>query len=112
VDGFAVSDPCVPVPLKEIVAGEPGALLVIEMLPVTLPVAVGANCAVNVVFDPALIVVGIARPEILKPVPLALAALIVNAALPVLDSVIVCGELLPTFTLPKATLAGLMVNWG
>ena len=43
LDGLAVSCPCTPVPLKTIVAGEPGALLVIEMLPVALPVDAGAN---------------------------------------------------------------------
>lgn len=110
LEGFAVSVPCDPVPLRAIEAGEPGALLVIEMLPVALPAVVGANWAVNDVFAPALMVVGMGRPLIVKPVPEALAAEIVSAALPVLVSVTVCGELLPTFTLPKATLAGLIVN--
>ena len=43
LDGLAVSCPCTPVPLKTIVAGDPGALLVIEMLPVALPPDAGAN---------------------------------------------------------------------
>ena len=46
--GLALSVPCVPVPLRAIVAGEPGALLVIEMLPVALPADVGANVTVKV----------------------------------------------------------------
>ena len=41
--GVAVSVACVPVPLNTIVAGEPGALLVMEMLPLALPAVVGAN---------------------------------------------------------------------
>lgn len=41
--GLAVSCPCTPVPLKTIVAGDPGALLLMEMLPAALPVAAGAN---------------------------------------------------------------------
>jgi hypothetical protein len=32
------------------VSGEPGALLVMEALPLALPVADGANCALKVVF--------------------------------------------------------------
>jgi hypothetical protein len=80
------------------------------MLPVAAPVVVGVNFAVNVVFAPALIVAGIVRPLMLKPVPEALAAVIVRAALPVLVSDTVWDEVLLTLTLPKATLAGLMVN--
>jgi hypothetical protein len=110
LDGFGERVPCVPVPLKAIVAGDPGALLVIEMLPVALPEVVGANCAVNEVFAPALIVVGKARPLILKPAPEALAAEIVSAALPGLVNVTLCAELPPTLTFPKATLTGLIVS--
>lgn len=76
------------VPLKAIVSGEPGALLVIETLPLGLPAVVGANCAVNEVFAPALIVAGSARPLIVNPVPEALAAVIVTLAVPELVKVI------------------------
>jgi len=65
---------------------------------------------VNVVFAPALIVVGTAKPLMLNPAPEVLAAEIVSAPLPVLVNVTVCGELPPTLTLPKATLAGLMAS--
>ncbi len=41
--GEAVSCACVPVPLNAIVSGELGPLLRMEMLPVVLPVVVGAN---------------------------------------------------------------------
>ena len=47
-----------PVPLKGIVAGNPDASLVIEMLPVAMPSALGANVTENVVLAPALMVVG------------------------------------------------------
>lgn len=39
-----------PVPLNEIVSGEPGALLVTDMLPSALPAEVGANFAVSELF--------------------------------------------------------------
>ena len=54
-------------------SGEPGALLVIEMLPVAVPDEVGENFAVKEAFCPALIVVGTDKPLRLKPVPEALA---------------------------------------
>jgi len=53
-----------------------------EMLPLALPEVVGANLAVNDVFAPALIVTGTVRPLMLKPVPDALAAVIVTLAVP------------------------------
>ena len=43
LEGLAVRVPCTAAPLKAIVAGDPGALLVIEMLPEALPVDAGAN---------------------------------------------------------------------
>ncbi|MFZ0821190.1 MAG: hypothetical protein WAM91_14060 [Candidatus Acidiferrales bacterium] len=42
--------------------GDPGALLVIEMFPGALPVATGANIAVNVEFAPAAIEMGSVNP--------------------------------------------------
>jgi hypothetical protein len=50
-----------PVPLSGIVAGEPGALLEIEMLPEALPPDVGANVTVNMLFAPTLMVLGAVR---------------------------------------------------
>jgi hypothetical protein len=50
-----------PVPLKAMVAGDPGALLVMEMLPDALPADVGAKVTVKVLFCPALMVNGAAR---------------------------------------------------
>jgi len=61
-DGVVVITGCVPVPVMEIVMGDPGALLVIEMLPAGLPGAVGANAAEMVVLAPAAIEIGNVNP--------------------------------------------------
>ena len=110
LDGLAPSWPSIPVPDNAIVAGEPGALLTIEMPPVLLPTVVGENFAVNDALPPALIVIGMLVPLMLNPVPEGVAWLTVNAAFPGFVSVTVCDPVLPTDTLPNATLAGLIVN--
>jgi len=99
-----------PVPLRAIVSGEPGALLVMETPPLALPVTEGANCPLKVVFCPAASVSGTDKPVMLKPVPEALAAEIVTLAVPELLNVKVCAPLLPTSTLPKLKLEGLAVS--
>src|SRR6266852_4233166 len=96
-----------PVPLKARVRGEPGALLVMETLPLALPGAEGANCALNVVFCPAASVSGTDKPAMPKPVPETLAAEIVTLAVPELLNVMVCVPLLPTSTFPKLKVDGL-----
>ena len=58
LEGVAAICACIPVPLSAIVAGELGALLIIEIPPVVLPAALGAYVAVNVVLAPALIDIG------------------------------------------------------
>jgi len=110
VVGVAANCGCIPVPLKAIVAGEPGALLAIEILPVALPATVGENIAVNEALLPALIVIGMLAPLMLNPVPEGNAWVTINAAFPGFVSVTVCDAVLPTDTLPKVTLAGLMVS--
>jgi hypothetical protein len=80
------------------------------MLPVALPAVVGENLAVNDVLCPAFSVNGVVRPVMLNPVPDGDAEVTVNVAVPALVSVTVCVPLLPTDTLPKATLAGLIVS--
>ena len=67
--GFDESWPCVPVPLSTTVAGEPGALLVMEMLPEALPAAVGANFAAIEVFCPTGTLMGSAPLVTEKPAP-------------------------------------------
>jgi hypothetical protein len=112
LDGFPESCGCTPVPLNGMDAGEPGALLVSEMLPEEFPAALGVNLAVKDVLPPAAIVAGIARPEMLKPAPEAVASVMTVLAFPGLLRVIVAVALPPTFTLLKFTLAGLIVNLG
>jgi hypothetical protein len=45
--GLALSAPSVPVPLRAMVRGEPGALLVIDTLPLALAAVVGVKVTVN-----------------------------------------------------------------
>jgi hypothetical protein len=100
----------VPVPLSAIVSGEPGALLVIEAVPLALPAVVGENVALKEVLCPGLRVSGAVMPLMVNPVPDALAAEMVTLAVPEFVNVTVCDPLLPTSTLPKLTLAGLGVS--
>src|SRR3989442_979590 len=98
------------------VLGELGVLLTSEMLPDTLPVAVGANCTLKVLDCPAGRVSGKVSPLMLKPGPVAPPRATVRLALPVLVKVTACMLLLPTVTFPKAMLAGLALSglflWG
>jgi hypothetical protein len=110
VEGLAATWPCMPVPDSAIDAGEPGALLTIEMLPVAAPADVGAKMAENEALLPALIVIGMLAPLMLNPVPEGVALVTVNVPVPAFVSVTVCVPLLPTETLPNATLAGLIVS--
>jgi hypothetical protein len=95
----------VPVPLRPITRGEPGAVLAINTLPVTLPAEVGANVTVNVAVAPGLSVCG-ESALMLKPVPLALAELIERLAVPVFVNVTFTDEVFPTRTLPKGIVEG------
>jgi hypothetical protein len=112
LEGLGESIPWVPVPLKEIVRGEFGALLTSETEPVTLPAEVGAKTTLKVVFFPAAIVAGTVRPLMLKPVPDTVACEIVRVAVPPLVRLIVCELLLPVTTLPKLALVGLAESCG
>jgi hypothetical protein len=101
-----------PVPVKDIVAGEPGALLVTVTVPGRFPAVVGANSALNAAFAPAASVVGVARPLMLYPAPLTANWEMVRDAAPVFVSVKVCDLVCPSVTLPNAKLDGLMLNPG
>src|SRR5260370_18294336 len=81
-----------------------------ETLPLALPVAEGANCALKVVFCPAASVRGTDKPVMLKPVPEVLAAEMVTLAVPELLNAKVCVPLPPTSTFPKLKLEGLAVS--
>jgi hypothetical protein len=110
--GFAEPTAWTPVPVKAIDDGEPGALLVIEMLPVTLPVTVGVNVALKLTFAPAAIVWPAVRPFIPKPAPKALAAEIVMTEVPVFVSLIDWLVFWLTLTLPKFTATGDIARTG
>lgn len=96
-----------PVPLKEIVRGEPGAVLVIERLPDAPPADAGENFALNDVFCPAVRVTGTDKPDMLNPVPDTLAAVIMTLAVPEFVKVTGTVALLPTSKLPKLIVDGL-----
>lgn len=85
-------------------------MLTTEILPVAAPVAVGAKMVENDALLPALIVIGMFAPLVLNPVPEGEAWVTVKVAFPELVSVTVWVPLLPTDTLPKAMLAGLIVS--
>jgi hypothetical protein len=113
LDGLAASKKvgAPPVPLSAIVRGEPGTLLVIEMLPAKLPADVGENVAVKGAVCPGLRIRGTVKPVMLKPVPEALAAEIVTPAVPEFVRVTDTEPLLPMRRLPKLTLEGLAMSW-
>ena len=100
-----------PVPLKAITSGDPGALLATEMLPVALPAAVGENFAAKVVVWPAAKVAGTDSPVMLNPVPDALTCEIVTLAVPELVKVTFTDPLAPTSKLPKLMLDGFAVRF-
>ena len=101
--------PVCPVPERPITSGDPGAVLVIETVPLVLPAAVGPNVTVNVAVPPGVSVCG-DSVLMLKPVPLALAALIDRFAVPEFVSVTFTDAVLPTRMLPKLMLEGLAVS--
>jgi len=88
------------------VLGELGALLASETPPDTLPVAVGAHCALKVLDCPGGRVSGNVSPLMLKPAPVTVPCAMVKLALPELVKVRFCTPVLPTSTLPKLTLGG------
>jgi hypothetical protein len=101
---------CVPVspdPLSAIVSVELGALLVSEIEPVTAPAAPGAKTALNVVFEPAGIVIGALRPAMLNPVPVTVAFEITKLDVPLFVKLIVCELLVPVETFPKPAVFGM-----
>ena len=98
--------PRVPIPLKPIRSGEPGALLATEILPAAVPDEAGENFVVKEALCPAFMVVGTDKPLIVKPVPEAAACEIVMLTVPEFVNVIGADPLPPTRTLPKSTLQG------
>ena len=100
----------VPVPLNGNAAGEFGALLTIETLPVTAPAEAGKYCTLNVLEAPGLSDTGKLSPLVLKPLPATPTWLIVNTPVPLLLTFTVCVLAVPTGTLPKLTLVGVSAS--
>jgi hypothetical protein len=72
----------------------------------------GSNCTFSVTDWVGFKVTGKVAADIVKPVPLSVAKLMVTGAVPVEVNVTGCVDAVFTVTLPNATLAGLIVNWG
>jgi hypothetical protein len=80
--------------------------------PVTAPAAVGSNFTLSVADWVGFRVTGKVAPDIVNPVPVNVAELMVTGAVPVEVSVTGSVDAVFTVTLPNARLAGLMVNVG
>jgi hypothetical protein len=107
--GFAA----VPVPLKDTDVAPPLAeLLLIVRLPVSDPLAVGANWTCSVSDCPGFNVAGRLAPTREKPVPETDAELTVTAAVPDDESVNDCTPEAFTATLPKLNVLALKVSCG
>jgi len=76
-------------PLVEIIRGEFGALLTSAIEPVPLPAELGVNTTLNVVLWPGAMLIGNARPDVPKPVPVTLTLDIVTLAVPPFCNVMV-----------------------
>jgi hypothetical protein len=100
----------VPLPLNAMVCVESVALLLIVMVPVTLPVTVGPNATAKFKVFAGASVNGVEIPLNLNPVPLTVALEIVKLAAPVFFSCTVCEFVVPSATLPKLMLDGVVVN--
>ncbi len=100
-----------PVPLNAIVyVGFVAALLLIVTLPVTLPEVGGPNATVKLDVFPAANVSGNDIPLSLNPVPLTVALEIVTLVLPVFFNCTVCEFVVPSATVPKLTLDGVVAT--
>lgn len=97
-----------PEPVTVTTPGEFVALLPTEMLPVTLPVAVGANETVRVADWFGVRMVLALKPLALNPAPKVVTPEIVTFEFPVFVTVTLCELLLPIFTFPKPRVVGLI----
>jgi hypothetical protein len=107
----AVAD--TPVPLRLIVVLPPvDELLVRVNLPEAAPAVVGSNRTVSVATWPGFNVTGKVTPDIVNPVPVSVAALMVTGAVPEEVRVRDCVAGTSTPTLPNATLVALTLSVG
>jgi hypothetical protein len=103
----------VPVPLRLTTA----VLLAVELLwivswPAAAPVTVGSKRTFTVTDWLGLKVTGNVAPDVVKPVPVSAAELMVTGAVPVDVNVTGCVDAVFTITLPNVTLAALTVSSG
>ena len=96
--------------LMTIGEGVPFVVRVIE--PVAEPADDGSNVALNVVLLPAGIVADVVRPFSPKPAPVATIWPKVSVAFPLFFRVICCELVVPSVTVPNATLAGVAATCG
>jgi hypothetical protein len=83
--GFMLIRSALPVPERDtVVGGLPTLSVAIETMPLTPPVAAGANVALKVVVWPPARVSGKASPLMLKPVPVTVSCVIFKEDVPVL----------------------------
>ena len=106
-DKFAVGC-ATPVPDSEMLIVELRALLMIDMVPVTLPPTAGANSTLKVALSRACRVRGNTSPLMLKPAPVTVACETVTLRVPVFVRVTLRVRLVPTVTLPKLRLLELV----
>ena len=98
------------VALKSTIVGEPTALLVTVILPVTLPAAVGLYAAVRVALVPAAKVTGVVTPEIAMVETEGVMLEIVTFEVPMFCKRIVWVVSLPITTFPKLKDAGVAAS--
>src|SRR5208283_4046864 len=93
-----------------VVVGMLLALLVTETVPLKGPPLAGANVTLNVALVPAAMLRGVVTPLTLNPDPFAITCETFTVPVPVLVRVACIVLLLPTLTLPKLRLSGLMLR--
>jgi hypothetical protein len=104
LDGMTEIWGCMPVPLREIVAGELVALLMTLMLPPTAPVAAGEKLTESGRLCPEARVAPPEKPVTANPAPAAATCEMLTLPVPVFVTVTACDVELPTNVLPKLRL--------
>jgi hypothetical protein len=100
-----------PVPAREIVIGEPEALLMTETVPAAKPVCAGAKATLRVALWLGVRVTGKPGLMSVNPTPLADACEMTTAPVPVLVRVSVWTLFVETPTLPKLRAPALGLSW-
>jgi hypothetical protein len=101
----------VPVPLRLTTVVPPlEELLVMVSCPLATPTAVGSNSTLGVTAWPGFNVTGNLTPDMVKPAPFSVAALIVTGAVPVAFNARDCAAGVFSSTSPKATLVASVLN--